>query len=412
MYPNPQDVRPLPPHPNLDQYRKQAKDLVKASTSDDPSALRAWISRWLDARGDEVERFVRGHMREHKATGAQFVIARAHGFLSWPKFAAHLEGLRRASPVSNFEAAADAIVAGEEATLTRLLREHPDLIRARSTREHRATLLIYVAANGVENYRQTTPKNVVRIAGMLLDAGAAVDAEADVYGGGCTTLGLVATSVHPERAGVQNALMQLLIDRGAAIDHPAAAGNRHSIVNGCRANGRLAAALYLAAHGARLDLEGAAGIGRLDIVREFFNDDGSLKPTATQAQMHDGFAWATTNGQTAVVEYLLDRGMPTDARLRPHAQTGLHGAAHGGCVETVRLLLTRGASLDAKDESFAGTPLDWALHGWSQARKEPARDRYYEIVALLVRAGVPGPRTRDDVKDAQMIAALRGELPA
>jgi len=412
MYPNPQDVRQLPPRPNLEQYTAQAKALVEASASDDPAALREWISRWLDARGDEdVERFVRGDMRERTLTEARFVIARAYGFLSWPKFAAHLEGLGQPSPVSNFEAAADAIVAGDEVTLTRLLREHPDLIRARSTREHRATLLIYIAANGVENYRQKTPKNAVRIAAILLDAGAEVDAEADMYGGGCTTLGLVATSVHPERAGVQTALMQLLIDRGAAIDRPAAAGNRHSIVNGCLANGRPAAAAYLADRGAQLDLEGAAGIGRLDIVREFFNADGSLKATATQPQMHAGFAWAAANGQTPVVEYLLDRGMPIDARLRPHAQTGLHSAAHGGHVETVRLLLTRGAPLDVKDESFGGTPLNWALHGWREAPKE-ARDRYCEVVALVVRAGIPGSHARDDVKDARMIAALRGEFRA
>jgi hypothetical protein len=30
MYPNPQDVLPLPPRPDLSHYRKRAKDLVKA----------------------------------------------------------------------------------------------------------------------------------------------------------------------------------------------------------------------------------------------------------------------------------------------------------------------------------------------------------------------------------------------
>ena len=56
--------------------------------------------------------------------------------------------------------------------LKKLLREDPELIRARSTREHRATLLHYVSANGVESYRQKTPKNIVRITKLLLDAGA------------------------------------------------------------------------------------------------------------------------------------------------------------------------------------------------------------------------------------------------
>jgi len=113
------------------------------------------------------------------------VIARAHGFLSWPTFVEHVELLARASsPVAAFEAAASAIVAGDATTLKGLLREHPHVIRARSTREHRASLLHYVAANGVENYRQISPKNIAAITEILLAAGADVDAEADVYGGG------------------------------------------------------------------------------------------------------------------------------------------------------------------------------------------------------------------------------------
>ena len=103
----------------------------------------------------------------------------------------------RSSPISAFEAAAHAIVSGDISTVRRLLQEQPELIRARSTREHRATLLHYVSANGVENYRQVTPKNIAEITEFLLAAGAEVDGEADVYGGGCTTLGLVATSAPP-----------------------------------------------------------------------------------------------------------------------------------------------------------------------------------------------------------------------
>src|SRR6202041_1140428 len=124
------------------------------------------------------------------------------------------------------EAAADAIVSGAIATLKGLLREDPQLIRARPTRDHDATLLHYVAANGVENYRQKTPNNIVEITETLLDSGAEVDATADVYGGGCSTLGLAATSVHPERAGVQEGLLQILLDHGADIDLQSA-GNRH-----------------------------------------------------------------------------------------------------------------------------------------------------------------------------------------
>jgi len=54
-----------------------------------------------------------------------------------------------------------------------------------------------VAANGVENYRQKTPANIVEITKLLLDAGAEVDAEADMYGVPCTTLGLAMTASIP-----------------------------------------------------------------------------------------------------------------------------------------------------------------------------------------------------------------------
>ena len=226
-----------------------------------------------------------------------------HGFESWPKFAKHIEALTRAgSPISKFESAVEAIITGDVTTLEQLLREDPELIRARSTREHAATLLHYVAANGVENYRQKTPKNAVKVAEILLKAGAEVDASAEMYGGGDTTLGLVVTSVHPERAGVQIELIEALLEHGAVID----GGGRPS--NGCLHNDRPQAAEFLAARGARLNLEGAAGVGRLDIVKSYFNDDGSLKPPATEKQMKDGFAWACEFGRTSVVDFLLQRG--------------------------------------------------------------------------------------------------------
>jgi ankyrin repeat protein len=422
MYPNPQDVVPLPERPNLEQYKKQAKDLVKACRSGAPDAIREWAARWPE-HSEQIEQFARETLtsRGCALTAGQFVIARMHGFLSWPKFSAHLDGLARTvSPISQFERAAEAIVAGDEATLRRLLREHPELIRARSTREHRSTLLHYNAANGVENYRQKTPANAVRIAEILLDAGAEVDAEADMYGGGCTALGLAATSVFPELAGVQNALMQTLIDHGATIDRTRGVGTHTLLHRRMLANGRPAAAEYLAAHGARLDLDGAAGLGRLDVVAGFFNADGTLKSPATPEQLRRGFEWACLYGRTAVVTFLLEHGVPADAPLRDGGQTGLHLAALGGHTDIVALLLERGIPVGTVETTYNGTPLTWALHGWSEATG-PARDRFPEVVARLVAAGAMvnpawldagAPRTPfgDRVHaDARMLAALRGE---
>ena len=414
MYPNPQDALPLPARPSLEQYKKQAKDLVKAGQSGDPAAVRQWVARWIDGAHerhiDHVETFARKALSQRCVlASAQFVIARAYGFLSWPKFAAHVEGLARASsPVSAFESAADAIVTGDVVALEQLLRNDPALIRARSTREHRATLLHYVAANGVENYRQKTPGNAVKIAEMLLAAGAEVDAEADVYGGGATALGLTATSVHPQKAGVQNDLIDLLVRHGASLEKKGA-GNRHSLVNGCLANGRPEAATYLATLGAPLDLEGAAGVGRLDRVRHFFDERGGLKPDASSAQMRDGFSWACEYGRSEVVDFFIERGMDVNAPLRPHQQTGLHWAAFGGHSDIVQRLLNTGARIDVTDGTWGTTPLMWALHAWGEEPAAPP-ERYHEVVTALVAAGsTVKPEWLQDDKvraDPAMIAAL------
>ncbi|MCU1259933.1 MAG: ankyrin repeat protein [Bryobacterales bacterium] len=356
--------------------------------------------------GEQPPAYVpRGPGPDYTDADARSIIVRENHFESWVAFAEHQEALsRNNSPVAQFEAAVDSVISGNVAVLERLLHENPDLIRVRSARKHRATLLHYLGANGVEGFRQKTPGNAVEIAGILLNAGAEADARAGMYGGS-TTLGLVATSIHPLLAGVQDALIETLIRAGAAIDGPG-----RGIVNACLANGRAQAAEFLAGRGAPLDLEGAAGVGRLDLVISFFNQDGSLRGNATKEQMKDGFAWACEYGRTSVVEFLLQRGIEPDARVKHHGQTGLHRAALGAHVETVRLLLEHNAPVDAKDETWGNTPLGWALHGWGDREPGAAPGRYHEVVALLVAAGAtvdPEWLAGDKVRaDPRMLTAL------
>jgi hypothetical protein len=319
---------------------------------------------------------------DYHADAARSILVREHFFQDFEELQKHFEILKSTPehPVAQFEAAVEAIIHGDIPTLQRLLRARPELIRARSPRTHRSTLLHYVGANGVEGWRQKTPQNAVAVTELLLNAGADINSAADMYGGGSTTLGLVATSIHPWTAGVVEPLMDTLLKRGAKMGGP-------ELVNGCLANGRPWAAEYLAARGAPLDLEGAAGVGRLDLVRTYFDESGALKQNATEAQMHSGFAWACEYGRTEVAKFLLDNGMPIDAKIRNHGQTGLHWAAHGAHLSLVKLLLERGAPVNIKDPAFDGTPLGWALHGWSNGVPQTSPERYYEVVSLLVRAG-------------------------
>jgi hypothetical protein len=389
--------RGLGARPKLERYRGEAEELIKAHRAADEKAMR-WIRRYhprLPGRPDTNDRnaVTDEQVRRIKlsVTDAQFIVAREHQFESWATFEKHIDELNhKSSAVAQFEAAVEAIINGKAATLTRLLRQNPELIRARSTREHRATLLHYVGANAVEGYRQKTPKNAVEIAEILLKAGAEVDADLD-YGpkrkgyperSGSTTLGMVATSCHPAAAGVQLALIDLLLEHGASVD--GLPGCWNPLVAGLH-NGRGAAAAHLAKRGAKMDLEGAAGAGRLEAVKGFFNGDGTLKENATKEQMELGLAWACEYGRTSVVRFLLKKGV--DVSAQPHGETGLHWASYGGHAEIVKELLKRKAPVNGKDRRFDGTPLGWALYGWCEPPPDANPDGYYEVVAQLVRAG-------------------------
>jgi ankyrin repeat protein len=382
------DAIPLPDRPSLEYYKKLAKDLHKQKPE----------------------------LANRPLADAQSFIARAHGFASWPVFAKHVDALQRASSgTAIFESAVDAIVSGDSDTLARLLREQPGLVHERSTREHHATLLHYVSANGVEDFRQKTPKNIVEIARLLLDAGADVNAGSNSYSANDTVFNLTATSVHPADAGVQTPLLQLLLERGARVDDGDVLASLH--------NGRGEAAAFCARYATGLNLEAAAGVGRLDRVQHFLRPDGTLTNAATQKQMTDGFAWAAEYGHTGVVEYMLQAGMPLDARLRHDGQTALHWAAWGGHPEMVRLLLERGAPVDIKDRSYDGTPLDWAIYAWGNRSglRDADAEGYYDVVAQLVRAGgainsewfTDDDRERSRARrrmreDPRMAAALQG----
>lgn len=261
-----------------------------------------------------------------------------------------------------FETAADAVVTGDAERLRRILLEAPNLIRSRSTRVHRATLLHYLGANGVEEFRQKSPSNAVAVAKILLEAGAEVDALADIYGKS-TTLGLVATSIHPQRAGVQIGLLETLLDYGAET-----AG----IVVSALRNGRKEAADFLAQRGATLNLESAAGVGRLELVQNF------VEQGATKKEMELGFLWACEYGRISVIEYLLTKGVDIHTQANT-GMTGLHWAVVGCNLEAIKLLLARGASLDALNK-YGGTALGQAL--WSAEHAEPETD-YRTVIDLL-----------------------------
>lgn len=401
------NIEPLPLGARLEQYEKQAHDVLDAGQTNDADVVdfvRGVAAGFDYLHGDSASE---PHVTEAEARAG---VARWYHFESWASLANWLAEFDRTdSLVAPFEHAVEAIISGDIDALDRLLREHPSLIREESLRGHRATLLIYVGANGVEWYRQKTPRNAVAIAERLLDAGAEIDFVGKMYRG-TTTLGLVATSVHPVVTGVQEPLMQLLLDRGASIERAVAPDYTDGlVVTACLANGRPGAAEFLARRGAELDIEGAAGVGDLAAVKRVVGDD-SPRGKPRQKQLQRAFGWACGYGRSEVFEFLLTKGLSVGAG--ESGETPLHHAAHGGHPDIVKLLLARGADVNVIDASYEATPLGWAMYGYLHPSPEAKRARHQEVVELLVGAGAWIEKEWLDYEKVRGDARMRAALSA
>ena len=142
----------------------------------------------------------------------QEAIAREYGYANWNE----VKLLKHELLDAEFEEAVDAVITGDIDKLRRCLHNRQGLVTQKSQYGHHSTLLHYIAANGVESYRQITPLNAVEIVHCLVDGGANVNAEANMYGGGSTVLNLVLTSAHPHNAGIITELADALRIAGAA----------------------------------------------------------------------------------------------------------------------------------------------------------------------------------------------------
>ena len=103
-------TRALRARANLDQLKRQAKELLAAFQAGDPAAVSE----------------VRAHYGEAGPAGfalhdAQLVLARAHGFESWPKLKAYLDGVTARH-------LCDAVERGDVAGVRALLRRRPEIV--------------------------------------------------------------------------------------------------------------------------------------------------------------------------------------------------------------------------------------------------------------------------------------------
>jgi len=313
---------------DVEQYKTQAKELLKSAKSAEPAAL---------------ERFS-GFRKPIKLADAQLIIARDNGHESWPKFQAYLL----------FRQAVRAFDAGDEKGLARLLTEHPGILNYRCRRGQwyesgyfkGAMLLHHVAGNPI---RCRLPENVVSMARLILERGAEADATTDDGG---TTVGLLLTSRQSSEAATALPIIKMLGKAGARTNlGPDAL--LAALTNGARGT---AEALIL--EGATMDLRHAAALGRLE-------DMQTLIAKGQTHLLEEALVMAAFWNENPAAKILIDHGAKGDVLLRPgkHApQTALHNAANSGNRELVEMLINAGADSGVKDGRWEGTPADWARH--------------------------------------------------
>jgi ankyrin repeat protein len=383
-------MTPLPFRAQLEDYEWQARELIEGHRTGDAGAIRIIHEnhpRFLDETITWRPKFMSSadiQQAPFDLDDARLALARWYTFADWTALKEYVDAVSVDGPVFWFESAVEAVVNGDLPTLQTLLRDHPELIRARSTRRtpydpsvHTATLLHYVAANGVEGHRQKTPTNAVEIARTLLEAGAEVDATAGMYGGQYTTMSMLVSSAHPAKAGLQAPLAELLLEFGATIEGLGSEQWKSPLMTAL-AFGYFNTAAALVRRGARVStVAAAAGLGRLA-------DANRLLPQADALDRHRAIALAAQLGHVEIVRLLLDAGEDPN-RYNPEGNHGhstpLHQAAVAGHDDVVRLLVERGARLDIKDTVWHGTPLGWALHS--------GKPKQLAIAAYLREHGAP-----------------------
>jgi hypothetical protein len=123
-------TRKLREHPDLDQLRRQAKELLRAFGAGDADAASEVNAHYRDA---DAAKFA--------LHDAQLVLARSHGFESWPKLKADVDG-------ATVKRLAEAVRAGDIAQVRAMVKSPPELVHmdVAHNDEHRA--LHYAVLDG------------------------------------------------------------------------------------------------------------------------------------------------------------------------------------------------------------------------------------------------------------------------
>jgi ankyrin repeat protein len=444
-------ARDLPGRPNLEQYKKQAKELLDGCRAADPDAvrrMRAHVRGASDTAGARRTSFA--------LADAQFVIAREHGFESWPRFARHIETLnqaRSAGPLTDpatafIEAASvprEAHASGTLEYAQMILARHPQVARSSI---HAAALLAALTRLLLErgadpndeetpyHVPETTDNTVMRIflesgrlnadslATMLLR-------KADWHDPDGVRL-LLEHGADPNRltrwgrTALHQAILRdnaaktiaLLLEHGADPSLPDAHGRTAVAVAARRGRG---AVLMLLQHGRTPALAGvdrliaACALDDRETIRASIVEEPALRSEVVR-QGGTLLAEFAGVGNTAGVRNLLDCGVSPAALYEGDSyfgiashSTALHVAAWRAWPDVVKELIARGTPVNATD-GRGRTPLALAVRAcvdsyWTERRSPESVKALLDAGASV--AGVEMPSGYDEVD-----ALLRGHVEA
>jgi ankyrin repeat protein len=370
-------VRTLPSNPSLVQLKLQAKELQKLFREQKQVALARITAHH--------PRFKKDSPRLALAD-AQMVLAREYGFANWAqlKHFVELSGLiSKIKPHPHFEEAVAALDAGDLPKLRRLLKTHPDLVRARGYLNPPygyftgATLLHHVAGNPIDEVpgngsRAPLPENIVDVARLLLESGAEADAPtmgprvhelADERNSG-TTMGLVMTSQQASERDVSGPIMDLLLKYGAKLDL-----RSPGVLDVPLIDHAPRAAEKMLELGAKPDVCNAGALGRMELLRDCFDDQGHLrerprrhgKVLSERDAIGLALLFAYVNNRPKAVDFLLEKDGNWNM-IGVNNGTALHRAANAGDLEMVKRLVAKGADISNRENPFNATPYSWADH--------------------------------------------------
>jgi ankyrin repeat protein len=370
---------------NLAWITDRVHGLLRTRYSAGPAALeqiREWHPRFSDYTDEEIRQ------APFTEEDARLVYAREHGFETWDDLTnrVNLLASNPATPATEpFMAAFAALQSGDATGFEASLRTNPRLSSERGTNGN--TLLnLAVSFAGKADW-----KGGVSPIEALLAAGSDVN---DGNDRGWTPLHAAAYANRPEIAS-------LLIERGAALDAEAhGAGGTPLIV--ALFWGHREVADLLGRHSvAPNNLRVAAGLGISELVKACFSGERNLTPESGAARgfyrPHSGFpdwqpstdpqevldealVWACKSNRVSVLERLVQAGARLDAD--PYRGTPLIWAAACNRTEAAACLLNYGAHINQKG-TFGGL-----THGQGiTALHIAAQYGHMPIVKLLVERG-------------------------